>query len=238
MAKGGPVRGLLSEGESSVALRDSLNRLLPGTNEDTLHFLVIADEEVRIYGELNKPYLDAKKNIPVRLRKIAETARAFAKSVKVLDIDPDAAERLQLEYLLSRRRDNYNDATADAQLSDAESDWKELRASAEAAGRTGAMIEEMLEREPSGKRRASRKGVPVDPAIISMTASLARAYNVIFHERPSAAAEGIFSRALHAIFSAAALKVTMGEKRLKPIVSRLANRGDPPKRGPKKRRRP
>jgi hypothetical protein len=70
MAKGIKlVRGLLNEGESSVALRDSLNRLLPGTNEDKLHFLMIADEEVLIYGELNKPHLDAKKNIPIRLRK-------------------------------------------------------------------------------------------------------------------------------------------------------------------------
>jgi hypothetical protein len=142
MAKG-PVRGLLSEGESSVALRDSLNRLLPGTNEDKLHFLVIADEEVRIYGELNKPHLDAKKNIPVRLIKIAETARAFAKSVEVLDIDPDAVERLQLEYFLFRRRNNYNDAAAGdlglwVNQSHAENDWKELRASAIVAGRTCA----------------------------------------------------------------------------------------------------
>jgi hypothetical protein len=215
-----------------IALRAALNDILPGSAADRLHFLKIAEEEIRIYRELNKPSLEVMRDVSAQLKDAAKAAAAFAAAVAALN--SGAKDALQLEYFMSSRRASENDDPGD-QMAKAEADFKELLAGALSAGRAADLIAGLVDRAPEKRQRFRAKGTPIDSGIVSMTAALTHAYYVIFNERPSAAAEGTFAKALHEIFAAYGVDATMGEKRLQSIINRIAHRTPAPKRGPKKR---
>lgn len=225
------IPGALSE-ERRREVEKSLEKILPGSAEQRRQFLATADEEIDAYRKLHKVGLVDDEKGRLRLRAFARTARAFAKAFAALDRYDMSAIRTGLLMMKRRKNRSDNEVEAGAQFRDADTEFAEIAC----AGRVAPIAADAAD-AASREGGAPRKlGAPIDAADRGLVKRIADCYARIFGERPSAADEGIFSRALRAIFAGADLKLKLRAKRLEAIINgSAAGTAAAPKRGPKPR---
>jgi len=207
----------------------SLEQIMPGSADQRRQFLATADEEIDAYRKLHKDGLVDDEKGRLRLQAFARTARTFANAFAALDRYDMSAIRAGL--LMMKRRKNRSDDEIEAgvQFRDADTEFAEIASAGRVAPIAAAAAEAV-----SRKDGARGLGGSIDAADRGLVKRIAESYASIFGERPSAANEGIFSRALKLIFKAAELPLKMQEKRLAALIkSSVASRAAAPKRGPK-----
>jgi hypothetical protein len=205
------------------ALRRDLAGILPGSPEQQARFLDRSLKAIDIHrrtvmSEGHAAALDAE-----RWTKLAAAGRAYCAAVGALCEE----EQDLLEAALSEITSPWQAALGriwpprfgDVRRS---AHWAQL--TAEAADRLADEIA-----GSHGRGRPERN-------VHLLIALIARAYETSFHERPSYAREGIFSRALRALFEAAGIG-PLSETPLAQALSRVATDMPPLRRGRKARKK-
>ena len=154
---------------------------------------------------------------PTRLNDLIESGQAFAAAVA--KIDGNTRFLLEQAHIVFARKQGFAPQAAVAKASGAMSELT----SAAVAAKLNATIAGRIKSRPQTRS-------PL-PTLIEM---VAYSYETIFGEKPSAAGEGRFSKALHVILDAEKIEKKFGEKALGAIFKRIDLVAPAPRRGPKK----
>jgi hypothetical protein len=211
----------------SVADRQSLvaalAERLPGDIEQQRRFIDAAGEAIDVHRKLTRPAVAEQSEREEKLRRLAKAASEFAEAVEAVARDKDTPFLLRQWQWVELRDGASETSVPHWEQTEAAAKWAQITARAANRGTENA-------------RRRRRPGPQPDRALRSLANDIASAYGAIFGERPSAARNGIFARALPTILSAGGVNAEVGETWLHSVIDGAPLPGAPPKRGPKRTR--
>jgi hypothetical protein len=216
-----------------------LRPILPGSDQQLKAFTENVDLALALYFQWTTPVLAEASHRSTRLEKAQREADRFASAIERLDEDAldDVGEAYaERTHLQEGRPDARSAEVAAERAIRAVRAIEEIQAAA-AVARSLSNVISMLLAAPSTPRKTRHRGrgQRVDEGIASLVQHIGAAYLAVFHEAPSAAKLGIFSTAVSAIFHAADIDVSLGEKKLNALLAAVRDLGPPPRRGRKKR---
>mgnify|MGYP000743003226 CR=1 FL=1 len=233
--------GILTDEQRKTLLHD-LDTLLPGTADQRLEFMNLADEALAEFGRDELPLMKQLWSQSEQGTRAGEALDGMASAGPALDTFGLAVESLKRRRpdrrkgTVARAADELTIDSLDAVLfhagvtfDQADEALRVLQAISQAAAKIRGRV--------AGRLKGRRGGAEA-MAVGRLVVAIAAAYGFVFREQPSAAAEGLFARALRKVMSVGGFhdEDVPSETRLSALLAAEHFAGEAPRRGRKVRR--